>query len=392
MDLQHTKSGGSPVGVLHMIDTLEIGGAEQMAVSFANRLPRDRFLAHLCTTRREGPLSRAIAQDVPRLRLARRHRFDLSALRTLLNYVRSNDIRILHAHSSSLFMARMAAELLPRVRVIWHDHYNRVESGSRPVWLYRRVLRGISGVISVNTPLADWARTIAGVSPNRVWQVNNFAILTDSSTVPVDLPGSPGRRIVCVANLRPEKGHRDLLAAVATVRTRVPDLHLLLVGAAPDEAYQTLLAKDVERLRLTNNVSFLGKREDVSAILRNSSIGVLSSHNEAMPVALLEYGLAGIGVVATDAGECSKVLEYGRCGLVVSVGSADQLASALERLLTDTALRITFGARLKARIESHYGERMAVDQLCTIYENVVKSNQAATINKRQAFRRSRRTL
>ena len=59
----------SPIGVMHLIDTLEVGGAEQMAMSLANLLPRDQFEPHLCTTRHEGPLAAAVGPDVGRLRL-----------------------------------------------------------------------------------------------------------------------------------------------------------------------------------------------------------------------------------------------------------------------------------------------------------------------------------
>lgn len=358
---------------MHVIDTLEIGGRERMAVNLVNHLPSDRFAAHLCTTRRDGPLANVVAAGIPRLRLGRQRRFDALAIGKLVNYIRSNEISIVHAHASSLFIARIAARLFSDVRVIWHDHYGRVESAERPAWLYRPALRGISGVISVNASLAAWARSRLGVPASRIWQLNNFAVPAGPSASSLQLPGNPNRRIVCVANLRPVKGHRDLLAAVASARLRLPDLHLLLVGGVPDSAYQATLEDDVRRLGLVDSVTFLGERADVPAILNQCSIAVVSSHNEGLPVALLEYGLASLAVITTDTGDCAQVLDGGRCGIVVGVREQEQLANAIERLLTNDSLRAKLGTSLRARVESCYSERVVVRQLCEIYDAVLAS-------------------
>lgn len=367
------------IDVLHLIDTLEIGGAERMAVNLVNRLPRDRFRAHLCTTRAEGPLAKDIQPEIPRLRLGRKWRFDPLAVRKLVHYVHSNDIRILHAHGSALFLAQVVAAMAPTVRVIWHNHYGFVGSVDRPAWIYRLAVRNVVAVISVNAALAGWARSRLHVPTNRVWQLNNFTVPAQRKAAVPKLPGLPHLRVVCVANLRPVKGHRDLLTAIASVRERVPGLHLLLVGAAPDPAHRAVLEEDIRRLGIGAAVSFLGQREDVEAILRQCSVAVLSSHHEGLPVALLEYGHAGLAVVATDAGECAEVLDGGRCGLVVGARQASALGSAIERLLTDQTLRTQLAARFRDRVEIHYSESEAIRQLCCIYETAFSQRRKAPV-------------
>lgn len=364
-----------PVDVLHLIDTLEIGGAERMAVNLVNQLPYDRFRAHLCTTRGEGPFAQDVGPMVPRLRLGRRWRFDLFAILKLVGYIRSNNIRILHAHGSALFLARVAAAVVPGVRVMWHNHYGLLESTDRPAWIYRWAVRNAAAVINVNAALASWARIRLGVPACRVWQLNNFVVLSKGSGALPELPGLPHLRVVCVANLRPVKGHRDLLEALAMVSKRVPGVHLLLVGAAPDPEYRAVLDEDVRRLGLGSSISFLGQREDVQAILGQCSVAVLSSHHEGLPVALLEYGVAGLAVVATDAGECAEVLDGGNCGTIVEIGNPLAFALALERVLTDQALRLQLATGFRDRVDAHYSEREAIDQLCGIYETALGENR-----------------
>ena len=95
----------APIGVMHVIDTLEAGGAERMAVNLVNALPRDQFQAYLCATRRAGPLAELVASDVATVFLHRRSRFDARALRRLAQFIRDRDIRLLHAHETSLFIS-----------------------------------------------------------------------------------------------------------------------------------------------------------------------------------------------------------------------------------------------------------------------------------------------
>ena len=61
------------INVMHVTDTLDAGGAERMAVSLANLLPRDRYKSYLCTSRREGALVELLDRDVQRLRLSRHY-------------------------------------------------------------------------------------------------------------------------------------------------------------------------------------------------------------------------------------------------------------------------------------------------------------------------------
>ena len=160
------------VAVLHLVDSLDAGGMERMAVNLVNALPRDRFEPHLGTTRREGALSKAIAPDVARLSLERRGRFDPRAVVRLARYVRDRHIRIVHAHGSSLFLAA-AASPLSGATLVWHDHFGRLGTETRPAWVYRVAARRTSGVIAVTRPLVDWAVQHLGVSAERVWYVPN---------------------------------------------------------------------------------------------------------------------------------------------------------------------------------------------------------------------------
>jgi glycosyltransferase involved in cell wall biosynthesis len=360
-----------PVHVMHLVDTLEMGGAERMAVNLVNAMPRGAYRFTLCTTRRDGPLADIVAPDVTRLRLNRSGRFDLAAVGTLARFIKGEHVRILHAHGTSLFLARLAARQSPRPAVVWHDHFGRYAVEERPAWLYRWATAGIDGVIAVNTPLRQWARQRLRVPADRSWYVPNFVMPDQNGSPPLDLPGRPDLRIVCVANLRPQKDHLTLIRAMAQVVKTAPETHLLLAGETPDPLHLERVRAEIARRGLGAHVSILGPRSDVSAIVGACAVGVLSSSSEGLPLALIEYGIGGLAVVATDVGECATVLDGGRAGVLVQPAAADELAGALLRLLASPDLRAKLGRRLQTHVQVAFGKAQGVARVREIYDRVI---------------------
>lgn len=91
-------------------------------------------------------MAEQLAPDVERICLSRRRRFDLAAIKRLIEFIRANDIRLLHAHSTALFVAVQASLFPPHPRVVWHDHFGRYATEERSVFVYRLLTRRVSGV------------------------------------------------------------------------------------------------------------------------------------------------------------------------------------------------------------------------------------------------------
>jgi glycosyltransferase involved in cell wall biosynthesis len=162
---------------------------------------------------------------------------------------------------------------------------------------------------------------------------------------------------------------------MALVIQRQPAAHLLVVGAAKDAACLNLVKNEISQLELGANVSLLGERHDVGAILRVCDIGVLSSASEGLPLALIEYGMAGLPAVATEVGQCSDILDYGRAGMLVASGAPEPLAEALLLLLGSPDLGGGLGRRLQTRTQELYSPCAIVEQVCRVYDTVLRQNR-----------------
>ena len=369
----------SAIGVMQVTDSLLPGGLERMAVNIANSLPRTTCVSHLCTTREGGPLEDLIAPDVRKLSLGRRSTADPEAFRRLTAYIRENDVRILHAHGTSLFFAVAASAVRPFPSVIWHVHLGRFAIEDQPAFLYRVAVKRAGGVITVNEPLLEWCVRRMHVPREHVRFVQNFVAPSRSGAPPPDLPGTAGSRIVCVANLRPDKDHATLLRAMALVVREFPAAHLILLGSYEEASYRDEVIDAIAREGLKDSVSWLGSRSDIQAVLKLCDIGVLSSRSEGLPLALIEYGVAGLASVATRVGQCPEVLDEGKCGLVVPPRSPGELAQAVLALLASPVRREELGTRFAERVRLLYGAEKSIESICAMYDMVLagKREEAA---------------
>src|SRR6478672_7847558 len=144
--------------ILQLIDSLEIGGAEKMAVNFANALNETIDFSAIAVTRKEGKLFESIDNKANYLFLNRKKTFDFKAVSTLKSYCKKNKIDYVHAHGTSFFMAFLLKLSCPGIQIIFHDHSgarsDQQLKNNRALWL---ASFGFVGIIVVNQALKNWA-------------------------------------------------------------------------------------------------------------------------------------------------------------------------------------------------------------------------------------------
>lgn len=169
--------------------------------------------------------------------------------------------------------------------------------------------------------------------------------------------------------LAPEKSLPILIDAFAMVVRQMPDALLVLVGDGP---CRKELHDQVVRLDLIKKVYFTGRIQptEVSLWLKASDIFALASPNEGFPCALAEAMSTGLASVVTDIPANRQLIKNGEEGFLVPVGSADETAEAILRIMTNHALRGQMGRLGRKCIVDNY----SMNRIAERYEALFKSS------------------
>jgi glycosyltransferase involved in cell wall biosynthesis len=347
--------------ILQIIDSLEAGGAERMAVNYANALADTIAFSGLVVTRKEGALLNQVSTNVSYLYLNKKGIIDLKSLFKFRKFVVENDIEIIHAHSTSFFLAFLLKLSYPSIKLIWHDHYGDSEFLSkRPSLALRMMLPFFNGIIAVNQNLKTWAEQKMHFI--NVVYLPNFPSKENDILKDTNLKGIKGKRIVSLANLRVQKNHFLLLEVAKKVQISHPEWTFHLVGKDFEDDYSRQIKNLILEFNLENNVFIYGSKEDIQNILEQSTIAILTSQSEGLPVALLEYGWYAKPIVVTNVGEIPLLIQNGVNGLMVGTNNAQLFYESLVKLMENETLQNDFGKALQQTINNDYSEKSVIDK------------------------------
>lgn len=252
--------------------------------------------------------------------------------------------------------------------VIVHAHGGNLETWLRPGYrplLMRLAMRPAARVVAVWTA---GERALAGaLGAAKVCLVDN-GVPSQPTAPPADWSGAP--RILYVGLLTSRKGVVDLIEASHLLRERGVKHELLLLGGTPDEGPDAEVP--VQAAAAQRQATLLGTRppEQMAAAYQEAEIFCLPSWWEAMPLSVLEAMSNGLPVVASDVGDVGRAVVAGETGYVVPAQEPVALADALQRLLTDEALRRRMGDAGRRRAEQHFSSDVTAQAVSELYDAV----------------------
>lgn len=355
--------------ILHVITSLRSGGAERLLTELLPRLRGDgREVAVLVMDGTETDFMRQLrAQGIRVMALGHGYRQMRNPLLVFKLRRALKGYDIVHTHNTACqLLVAMAARRGQVLVTTEHNATNRRRGHKwlRGVdqWMYSRYRMVICVSESTEQGLREWcpgARTTVisnGIDLERfagreihhggTEDTEGYETQTNGNHNKQFSPWPPclrGERIVVsmVAGFRKQKDHATLLRAMALLPAGV---ELWLAGEGETMAEMQALAQE---LGVMDRVKFLGRCEDIPAILKQSDIAVLSSHYEGQPMSLIEAMAAGLPVVASDVAGIHETV--GDAGILVPHGDAEALAEAIRRLAENEGLRRELSGRSQRR-------------------------------------------
>lgn len=354
--------------IIQIIDSLEIGGAERMAVNYANILSEKIEFSGLVATRKEGNLKQQLSENVDYLFLNKKHKFEFQAIYKLFKYCKNNKINLVQAHSSSFFIACLVKIFHPKIKIIWHDHNGGIVP-KRQGTIYLQIFSVFfNGVISVNQELKIWA--LKKLFCKKVIYLSNFTIPAIDEKKETQLSGNEGKRILCLANLRIQKNHLMLVKVAKKIKLSHPDWTFHFVGKDFKDDYSQELNKEIIKNNLSENIFLYDSRQDIENIISQCDIAVFSSISEGLPVSLLEYGMQKKPVISTMVGEIQLIIKDNKSGFLVPINDVDSFYRKLIVLIGDKNLQNKMGLELFKTISENHAQGAVISKYINFVKNI----------------------
>lgn len=376
-----------PIRVMHVVQSLEVGGLENGVVNLLNQLSDERFNHVVCCLTHAGRLAERIqSKDVEIVEMGLptdRFRFPVMKLRRLLRQWAPD---IVHTRGWGTIDAIVAARVAGVSRVIHGEHGREAADpqGLNPKRnLIRRALSPmVDRFVCVSEDLRRWLISTVGISERKVLAIHNGV---DIGRFQAQARDDVRRRlglgetefiIGTVGRLDPVKDHVSLLAAFAPIAKRSPNARLLVVGGGP---MRQKIESQVISLGLSGQIFLLGDRHDVATILNAFDVFALTSIAEGISNTILEAMASRLPVVATRVGGNPELVQDGTTGRLVEARDVAALTTAFAGYFEDREMCVRHGAAARIRAEKHFSlERMATDY-AELYSDVLtgKSRIAA---------------
>lgn len=170
------------------------------------------------------------------------------------------------------------------------------------------------------------------------------------------------------------KGVDLLLEAAEEVAKKNARIHFVICGSSlfGEDGYMMELVRQVNNTpNLEGRWHWLGYVQNVEDLLSQLDMIVLPSRREALPLILLEAGLASRPVVATKVGGVPEIVVHGRTGILVEREQPREIAAAILGLADDTTLRKTLGEQAKSRVENQFDLERYLRMFLELYESVI---------------------
>jgi glycosyltransferase involved in cell wall biosynthesis len=372
-------SASEPLRILHVIPSLALGGAEQMAAHLMIGLSRSHIVGAVgLFEEADNPVERRLAEaGIPKWHLNKRSGFDPRMFGSLRRIFRDFRPDVVHTHMATqryvfpLLLTNRVAAALHTVHSL--AEYETDAFGRLINWFAFRnqVLPvGVSQEVSASVERV-YGLECKGVILNCI-PVEQYQGSNEDRDLWRDREGIERDAIVftCVGRLELPKNPSLLLEAFRELNDS--RAHLVLSG---DGSLREQLQSYARAHKLCDRVHLIGKQNDVPSVLAASDVFVLGSNWEGNPLAVMEAMAAGLPVIATQVGGIPELVRSGDQGLLVPAGDRTEFAAAMRTLLNDVQMRRAMGRAARTRAMREFRVERMVEGYENLYREMVKKSR-----------------
>jgi glycosyltransferase involved in cell wall biosynthesis len=384
-----------PIKILHLIPTLTSGGAERQLVNVVRGTSKELIDHVVCVINESdffAPYIREAGYRVIDLNIPGKRPF-LRTARAFRKIIAAEKPDIIHTRlynaSISARLAVLSGRAVPLITSLeLGDYEPEIIRVSKWNPHKMRGLKAIDKITSLLTrpyyvPCSEFVRNSYrrnyGLDDEKTQVIYNSV---DPQALAADAGAAARLRrefhlpedafiYLNVGRLDQQKNHRLLFEAFSRVAAGRPDAFLLLAGVGNLEAELKTVTAD---LGIDKQVMFLGRRNDIGALLELADVFVFPSLFEGHPVALIEAMFKSVPCIASRIEVFEEVVVDRETGLLIDPGSAAELKEAMLELYDNAGLRGSLGENACRQVKTKYTLEVIISQWEDFYGRVKTSD------------------
>ena len=380
-------SENQPIRILELRAADGAGGGPEKTILRGARLSDPaEFQIHIVYLTGEGDSVSEIRKQADEIGVefaafTSKGKFDFSQLRNLREYVRDNDIQIVHSHEyKSNYMAVQLRKSFPNLKILSTAHGWTGHSWKERFLYYpidKRLLKSFPQLISVSSEITG-ELVRKGVDSDRITTIPNSIEpekFQRCQSLRANFRGQHSLSddtfvIGAVGRLERQKRFDLLIDAInSIVKSGSGDnLQLLIAG---EGSLKSPLEAQIQQLDIGQHVRMLGHVSDIRSLYSGMDLFVQSSDYEGTSNAVLEAMAMEVPIVATTAGGTEDIVTHQEHGILIPTGDHRQIESGIKTLVSSDTLAAELAASARKRVESELSFQNRNSRLERIYESLV---------------------
>lgn len=345
--------------ILHVISSLEIGGAQRLLVDLLPLQTTTIEVTLLVYERVHNDFEKTVEQAGIKILCLNEHNFHNP--RVILHMRRIfKDYDLVHAHLfPTIYWTSLAARGLD-VKLVYTEH--STSNSRRNKWYFLPIERFMYGrydkVVSISQQTQDALTAWLGQHDDRFVVINNGVDIRKFASV--NVPVIP-KSLIMISRFATSKDQETVIRAMQFIDKKAT---LRFVGDGENRDHCEKLAVD---LGVADRIQFLGTRSDVPELIMSSYIGIQSSNWEGFGLTAVEIMACGKPVIATNVDGLKQVVDG--AGEVFNWGNASELAARVNYLLTDTCYYQSMVDRCRQR-SKEYDISIMAERYLQLYKSL----------------------
>ncbi len=371
------------IRILHVLDTLNIGGLENGVINLINNSDPSKFEHHVCCLRHAGPMTERLNQPNIEIFSINKSPKDYLLAFRLAKRIRRLRPQIVHARNWGTIDAVIAAKMAGSPCILYSEHGREASdvqgTSSRRNYLRRFLLRHVHHIVTVSDDIRQWLIDKVALPPLSISTIRNgvdtdiFCPAEDKKTAKRNLGFEPETILIgAVGRLDPVKNYHMLLKALELQKSSPGEFAVAVVGDGPQRA-------DLEQFAVSHGLKhthFLGTKSDIPRYLQAFDIFVQTSLAEGISNSILEAMACGLPIIATRVGGNSEILEDNRTATLVAPDDAMELARQIQSYVTDDEKRARIGRAARQSCVSNFSLRSMVSAYEALYISLARKSHS----------------